>query len=536
MGTEMKQARDKGQKVTESVGAPVASQNFERSKTEAEYSKDNHPEKRDKGQQVNDNQVEQIQSHGKQGNLEIDNTGTTTRLSPDSETDQGAAILESTSYTTLKAQGENYINNMDSFNLDDPLMAELLDRDWEAEKNINSSSKTTFHNEEGNLGGLDHELRSTSKLKATGKASRRSPKSGDKDSKSTTTTGTRILLRGECSNRRQRNKLLSEMDIIEIQATLEASEIEAQDIQESSDKEEAVTPIFNRFQSLEDSDSLLELDPELQVIPNSTDSTPGDYIHDQGLDSGILPQPQAQVGEHEINQNVNVKSLESNLQEHILEDSVISNRLKRNNSMEDNSIKTGKAAGKGKKNKGNSAIRTFPKRHTRFGFYSVFSSISNKIWCLAQFGFDIQVLKRLSLDKVPWIVGGDFNTMLHPHENRGGTINSLGSIEDFNAMVLDSGLTDAGFEGEPFNGLTKGLQQKLYRLKGHLKQWNRDIFGNVFSLVDQAKAAASEAEKQFDRLPSEANLINLNRQNVALAHALNLESEIWRQKKQLQMA
>ncbi|KAL0442005.1 UNVERIFIED_CONTAM: putative ribonuclease H protein [Sesamum radiatum] len=393
-------------------------------------------------------------------------------------------------------------------------MAELLDRDWEAEKKIDSSSKTTFHNEEGNLGGLDHELRSTSKLKATGKASRRSPKSGDKDSKSTTATGTRILLRGECSNRRQRNKLLSEMDIIEIQATLEASEIEAQDIQESSDKDEAVTLIFNRFQSLEDSNSLLELDPELQVIPNSTDSTPGDYIHDQGLDSGILPQPQAQVGEHEINQNVNVKSLESNLQEHILEESVISNRLKRNNSMEDNSIKTGKAAGKGKKNKGNSAARTLPKRHTRT-FYSsgrcFFHSQESRraLW---------EELKRLSLDKVPWIVGGDFNTMQHTRENRGGTISSLGSIEDYNAMVLDSGLTDAGFEGEPFTWSNK----RLYRLKDHLKQWNRDIFGNVFSLVDQAKAATNEAEKQFDRLPSEANLINLNRKILLWSTLLTL--------------
>ncbi|KAK4385661.1 hypothetical protein Sango_2690100 [Sesamum angolense] len=57
-----------------------------------------------------------------------------------------------------------------------------------------------------------------------------------------------------------------------------------------------------------------------------------------------------------------------------------------------------------------------------------------------------------------------------------------------------------------------------------------DIFSNVFCLVDQAKVAANEAEKQFDRLPSEANLINLNRQNAALVHALNLESEFWRQK------
>ncbi|KAL0329326.1 UNVERIFIED_CONTAM: hypothetical protein Sradi_4919300, partial [Sesamum radiatum] len=46
----------------------------------------------------------------------------------------------------------------------------------------------------------------------------------------------------------------------------------------------------------------------------------------------------------------------------------------------------------------------------------------------------------------------------------------------------------------------------------------------------QAKAAANEAEKQFDRLPSKANLINLNKQNAALVHALNLESEFWRQK------
>ncbi|KAL2226750.1 UNVERIFIED_CONTAM: hypothetical protein Sindi_2033700 [Sesamum indicum] len=85
--------------------------------------------------------------------------------------------------------------------------------------------------------------------------------------------------------------------------------------------------------------------------------------------------------------------------------------------------------------------------------------------------------------------------------------------------------------GAPIQGYSMyRLQQKLYRLKDHLKQWNKDNFGNIFSLVDQAKAAANEAEKQFNRLLSEANLINLNRQNAALVHALNLESEFWRQK------
>ncbi|KAL2237446.1 UNVERIFIED_CONTAM: hypothetical protein Sindi_0936300 [Sesamum indicum] len=263
--------------------------------------------------------------------------------------------------------------------------------------------------------------------------------------------------------------------------------------------------------------------------------------------------------------------------------------------MEDNSLKTGKGGGKRKNNKGNSTTRTLPKRYTR--------NPRRALW---------EELKRLSLNKIPWIVGGDFNTMLHTHENQGGTISSLGSIEDFNDMVMDSGLTDAGFEGEPFTWTNKRvwrrldrvlysqewadlfnstrvshlprrlsdhqpllitvtriedkvpssfrfqhmwimhhnfqdmvkqswgapiqgygmyrLQQKLYRLKHHLKQWNKDTFGNIFSLVDQAKAAANEAKKQFDRLPSEANLTNLNRQNAALVHPLKLESEFWRQK------
>ncbi|KAL2248352.1 UNVERIFIED_CONTAM: hypothetical protein Sindi_2687500 [Sesamum indicum] len=258
------------------------------------------------------------------------------------------------------------------------------------------------------------------------------------------------------------------MDIIEIQATQETSKSEAQDTKESSGKEEAVTPIYNRFQSLDDSDALLELDTEHQ--------------------------PQVQAREQEIYQMANDKALESNLQEHILEDSTMSNKN--------------------------------PRR---------------ALW---------EELKRLSLNKVPWTVGGDFNTMLHTHENQGGTISSLGSIEDFNDMVLDSGFTWTNKRvwrrldrvlysqewAELFNStrvshlLRRLLQQKLYRLKNHLKQWNKDCFGNIFSLVDQAKAAANEIEKHFNRLLSEANLTNLNKHNATLVHALKLESEFWRQK------
>ncbi|KAL2235289.1 UNVERIFIED_CONTAM: hypothetical protein Sindi_1261100 [Sesamum indicum] len=475
-GIEIKQARDRGKQITVSVGCPAADHKLEGKKAsfpteEAERSIADQPKKGDKDQQENDNQVEQIQSQGKQGNLKMDITGT-----PNSETYQGAAIHGCTSHTNLTPQGDNCIDNMDNFNLDDPLIAKLLDRDGNAE---------------------NHDLSSISKPKTREKA-KKTPKSGDKGCTSTKATGTRILLKGECSNQKQRNKFLSEMDIIEIQATQETSESEAQDTKESSDKEEAVTPTYNRFQSLDDSDSLLELDTELQ--------------------------PQVQASEQEIYRNANDIALESNLQEHILEDSTMSNKLKRNNSMEHNPLKQAKEEAKetrtkvtvllGPSLKGVLGLIFIPfsltfltKSGVLLRLVLMFRNPRRALW---------EELKRLSLNKVPWIVGGDFNTMLHTHENQGGTISSLGSIEDFNDMVLDSGLTNAGFEGEPFTWTNK--------------RWNKDNFGNIFSLVDQAKAAANEAEKQFDRLPSEANLINLNRQSAALVHALNLKSEFWRQK------
>ncbi|KAL0396284.1 UNVERIFIED_CONTAM: hypothetical protein Scaly_0076800 [Sesamum calycinum] len=273
---------------------------------------------------------------------------------------------------------------------------------------------------------------------------------------------------------------------------------------------EAITPIFNKFQSLVDSDSLLELDPELQ--------------------------PQVQAEEQKIHQNVNITSLESNLQEHTLEDSVISNWLKRNNSIEDNSVKRRKAA--------SLAFILFPLIFlTKFGALLssvlMFRNPMRALW---------EELKRLSLNKVPWIVGGDFNTMLHTHENRGGTINNLGSIEDVNDMVLDSRLTDARFEGEPFTWSNKRVSRRVDRTEDKVPSSFRFqhmwiMHPNFHEMVKQPWSApiqgyrtkprllaANEAKKQFDRLPSKANLINLNRQNVALVHALNLESEFWRQK------
>ncbi|KAL0448790.1 UNVERIFIED_CONTAM: hypothetical protein Slati_1435400 [Sesamum latifolium] len=289
----------------------------------------------------------------------------------------------------------------------------------------------------------------------------------------------------------------------------------------------------------------------------------------------------------------------------------------------------------------------------KFGFHSVFANANNKIWCFAKFGVDIQIIQdhsqflhvkvnsgiipteifctfiyakcyrnprrilweelvKLSNQSVPWIVGGDFNVILHPNENQGGDMQRLGPMDDFNDMMSDTGLIDAGFEGEPFTWTNKRvwrrldrvlyskewaetfnitrvvhlprrlsdhhplcieatkaenkkpssfrfqnmwlhhqsflqtvkqswelpiegygmykLQQKIYRTKELLKKWNRETFGNVFTTVQQAKQEATDAEKKFDRDPSEANLIALNKSNAVMVHALTLEAEYWKQK------
>ncbi|KAL0293704.1 UNVERIFIED_CONTAM: hypothetical protein Scaly_3136100 [Sesamum calycinum] len=128
--------------------------------------------------------------------------------------------------------------------------------------------------------------------------------------------------------------------------------------------------------------------------------------------------------------------------------------------MEDNSVKIGKAAGKGKKNKGLAFILVSLIFLTKSG--ALLNLVLMFRWNPRRALWE--ELKRLSLNKVPWIVGGDFNTMLHTHEYRGATISSLGSIEDFNDMVLDSGLTDAGFEGEPFTWSNKRVWRRLDRV------------------------------------------------------------------------
>src|SRR5262249_45263837 len=50
----------------------------------------------------------------------------------------------------------------------------------------------------------------------------------------------------------------------------------------------------------------------------------------------------------------------------------------------------------------------------------------------------------------PWLVVGDFNTVLSPHERSGGNSFPTQSILDFQSMLHDCNLSDAGYIGSEF--------------------------------------------------------------------------------------
>lgn len=67
---------------------------------------------------------------------------------------------------------------------------------------------------------------------------------------------------------------------------------------------------------------------------------------------------------------------------------------------------------------------------------------------------------------MPWIVGGDFNTIAHPYEKSGHHQADVRSILDFNNFLMSAGLSDAGFNGTKYTWINnrKGDDNIIERL------------------------------------------------------------------------
>ncbi|WRX16205.1 Reverse transcriptase domain - like 10 [Theobroma cacao] len=73
---------------------------------------------------------------------------------------------------------------------------------------------------------------------------------------------------------------------------------------------------------------------------------------------------------------------------------------------------------------------------------------------------------RIISDSVqaPWLVGGDFNSIVSCDERLHGAIPHDGSMEDLSSTLLDCGLLDASFEGNSFTWSNNRMFQRLDRV------------------------------------------------------------------------
>ncbi|KAL0283283.1 UNVERIFIED_CONTAM: hypothetical protein Sangu_2899900 [Sesamum angustifolium] len=73
-------------------------------------------------------------------------------------------------------------------------------------------------------------------------------------------------------------------------------------------------------------------------------------------------------------------------------------------------------------------------------------------------------LRAVSVGASPWIVGGDFNTVLSPDERSGGSAPSGMAMSDFHDAIADCALVDAGYVGSPYTWYSRRLRQRLDRV------------------------------------------------------------------------
>ncbi|KAL0287582.1 UNVERIFIED_CONTAM: hypothetical protein Sradi_7121300 [Sesamum radiatum] len=206
------------------------------------------------------------------------------------------------------------------FNYEDPLISELLDKDWDAEKMRQNASHF-----------IDIEAEEEMHKESDRDTPSMVPNSLSDKTPSKAAGHTKNFLRGETSRQRRTDKKPSKEHTPDSE----------------SEGEEELTPVSNRFQSLED----METDDISHLIESTGKNTPPIKNCEAGGSK-------AEIQGH--------RSGENPYQEMILTDATISHRHKRNKSLEE-VMPQSKTGGKGKKNKGNISPKLLTRRKTRFG-------------------------------------------------------------------------------------------------------------------------------------------------------------------------
>ncbi|KAK4426021.1 hypothetical protein Salat_1370600 [Sesamum alatum] len=127
---------------------------------------------------------------------------------------------------------------------------------------------------------------------------------------------------------------------------------------------------------------------------------------------------------------------------------------------------------------------------------------------------DSNSTRNLAEESGPWMVGGDFNKILHLSERKGGGVPRHHSMEELGQTIFDCGLMDIGFEGSQFTWTDKRIWQRLDRIlfsMEWLDQFHSTKFEDIFERIKLSGAGVKDVERRYDMDPTDSNLITLNR-------------------------
>ncbi|KAF9614628.1 hypothetical protein IFM89_019605 [Coptis chinensis] len=105
-------------------------------------------------------------------------------------------------------------------------------------------------------------------------------------------------------------------------------------------------------------------------------------------------------------------------------------------------------------------------------------------------------LSNINLLNLPWMIMGDFNAYLSISEKKGGNNPSSSAMNDFRNFITNNQMMEVPSSGYQ---LTWWNKQKLKRLKGVLKKWKKDTFGNIKVKVEDETKKLEQMQEQFEK-------------------------------------